>query len=177
MGPREWEIRRNGPPEDTSGGEHLVYFDEPSRRYLKAMIPEKQKGYGIALGSYTHGATPSEYLDRLVLQNTLFDDDIRLERGVVKRGIPIIVTSQPAIKGVDAPQADIDAMMLAKGLEHLTAGAYYDAKAGLLVFDLFPKNAKLAGDGVVYPIDPVVQRIDPEFGQFLRENPDRINNR
>ncbi len=67
--------------------------------------------------------------------------------------------------------------LLAKSFEHLTAGASYDAKAGLLVFDLFPKNAKLAEDGVVYPSEPVVQRIDPEFGQFLRENPDRINNR
>jgi len=68
-------------------------------------------------------------------------------------------------------------MMLAKGFEHLAAGAYYDAKAGLLVFDLFPKNAKLADDGVVYPIDAVVQRIDREFAEFLRENPDLINNR
>src|SRR5215469_8325764 len=74
------------PPEDASGGEHVVYFDEGSSRYLKATIPEKQKGYGIALGSHTHGATPAEYLDRLALTNKVFDDNIRRERVVVKGG-------------------------------------------------------------------------------------------
>jgi hypothetical protein len=45
----------------------------------------------------------------------------------------------------------------------------------LLVFDLFPRNAFQAADGQIYPIDPVIQRITSEFGQFLRENPYTIN--
>jgi hypothetical protein len=52
------------PPEDASGGEHRVYFDERSGRYLKATIPDKQKGYGIALGSFTRtGPRPRNILN------------------------------------------------------------------------------------------------------------------
>ncbi len=62
-----------------------------------------------------------------------------------------------------------------KGYEKLTDGAYYAEPEGLLVFDLFPRNAIKAADGQIYPIDPVIQRITPEFGQFLREAPYTIN--
>jgi hypothetical protein len=87
------------PPEFSRGGEHQVYFHRPKRRYLKATLLERQLGYGIALGSNCRGATPSECLDRLDLQNQIFHDDIRLERVVLKIGQPVIVTSKPAIKG------------------------------------------------------------------------------
>ena len=127
------------------------------------------------MGSFTHGATPSEYLDRLNLQNQIFNDDIRLERIVANKGKPIIITAQPFIKGGSPTQVALDELMLGKGYEKLADGAYYDERAGLLVFDLFPRNAIQTTDGVVYPIDPVIQRIAPEFGQFLREQPYTIN--
>jgi hypothetical protein len=88
-------------PEFSRGGEHVVFFRKGRRRYLKATLPNRHKGYGIALGSISHGAMPSEYLDRLDLQNRIFNDDIRLEWIVVKDDRPIIVTSQPAIKGTE----------------------------------------------------------------------------
>jgi len=59
------------PKDDVGGGEHIVRLDEKADRVIKATQLEKHKGYGIALGSYTHGATPSEYLDRLNLQNLI----------------------------------------------------------------------------------------------------------
>jgi hypothetical protein len=65
--------------------------------------------------------------------------------------------------------------MLGKGYEKLSDGAYYSEPEGLLVFDLLPRNAILAADGQIYPIDPVIQRIAPDFGQFLREQPYTIN--
>jgi hypothetical protein len=157
------------------GGEHEVYFQRHTQRYLKATLPDRQKGYGIALGSLTHGATPSEYLDRLLLQNEIFDDDIRLERIVENVGRPIIITSQPAIKGTAPTQAALDELMIEKSYEKLADGAYYDERAGLLIFDLFPRNAIQTADGQIYPIDPVIQRIQPDFGQFLREHPYTIN--
>ena len=163
------------PPEFGRGGEHQVYFHRAKRRYLKATLLERQLGYGIALGSHVRGSTPSEYLDRLNLQNRLFDDDIRLERVVLKGGKPMIVTSQPAIKGEHPTPAALDELMLTKGYEKLADGAYYDAGAGLLVFDLFPRNAIRAQDGHIYPIDPVIQRVTPDFAQFLREEPYTIN--
>ena len=163
------------PKDDTGGGEHTVRLHSHRGRVVKSTLPNRHRGYGIALGSYSQGATPAEYLDRLALQNEIFNDDIRLERVVVRNGNPIIVTSQPAIKG-DLPTQDaLDEMMLQKGFEHLAAGAYYDSGRGLLVFDLFPKNARQAKDGVIYPFDPVVQRITPDFADFLRQNPKTIN--
>lgn len=163
------------PPFFARGGEHEVFYQKSTRRYVKATRLDKQKGYGIALGSNTHGATPSEYLDRLALQNKIFDDDIRLERVVENDGKPIIVTSQPSIKGAEASQAALDELMTGKGYENLAEGAYYDEKRGLFVFDLLPRNAIQAADGHIYPIDPVIQRIAPDFGQFLREHPETIN--
>ena len=163
------------PPPFAQGGEHDVYFQKRTQRYLKATRPDRQKGYGIALGSLTHGATPSEYLDRLDLQNQIFNDDIRLERILENNGRPIILTSQPFIKGGTPAQAALDELMIGKGYEKLADGAYYDEQAGLRVFDLFPRNAIQTADGQIYPIDPAVQRIAPEFGQFLREEPHTIN--
>lgn len=131
-------------------------------------------GYGIALGSLCRGATPSEYLDRLDLQNRVFQDDIRLERIIENQGFPIIITSQPAIHGRPASSRLIDDLMAKLQFEKLTEGAFYDGD-GLLVFDLFPRNVIEVEDGHVFPIDPVMQRITPEFGQFLREHPYLIN--
>ena len=163
------------PPEFARGGEHQVYFHKSRQRYLKATLLERQLGYGIALGSTSRGATPSEYLDRLDLQNLIFNDDIRLERIVLKNRQPVIVTSQPFIKGVAPSQMALDELMLGKGYEKLADGAYYDEQVGLLIFDLFPRNAIQTANGVIFPIDPVIQRITADFGQFLREQPFTIN--
>jgi hypothetical protein len=37
------------------------------------------------------------------------------------------------------------------------------------------RNAIQAADGLIYPIDPVIQRITPDFGEFLRAEPYTIN--
>jgi hypothetical protein len=47
--------------------------------------------------------------------------------------------------------------------------------AGLLVIDLVPGNAFASQDGRRYPIAPVIQRINREFGEFLRQHPETIN--
>ena len=61
------------------------------------------------------------------------------------------------------------------GCEKLADGAYYDEPAGLLISDLFPRNASPAPDGLIYPIDPVTQRLSRDFGLFLREASHTIN--
>ena len=66
-------------------------------------------------------------------------------------------------------------MMRVKGFEGIAPGAYYDSSEGLLIFDLFPRNAILTQDGDVFPIDPVIQRIDTAFSDFLRIQPHTIN--
>ena len=138
---------RRLPLEFGRGGEHQVYFQKRTQRYIKATLLERQKGYGIALGSNDRGATPSEYLDRLDLQNQIFSDDIRLERIALKNGQPVIITSQPFIKGIKATAAELDELMQGKNYEKLADGAYYAEREGLLVFDLFSRNAIKAEDG------------------------------
>ena len=121
------------------------------------------------MGAFIPGATPSECLDRLDLQNRIFDDDIRLERIVLRDGKPIIVTSQPAIKGSSPTQMALDELMAARGYRRLAEGAYLEERTGLLVFDLFPRNAIQTSDGDIYPIDPVIQRITATLACFYAQ--------
>jgi Serine/Threonine/Tyrosine Kinase found in polyvalent proteins len=169
------KVRHHPLPEFARGGEHLVFYRHSNQRYYKATLAERQKGYGIALGSFSRGATPAEYLDRQCLHNRIFYDDIRLEYVLENQGFPIIVISQPGVKGGSPSQAAIDALMDTKGFENIAPGAYYDENEGLLIFDLIPRNAILTEDGGVFPIDPVIQRIDVEFAAFLRAQPYTIN--
>ncbi len=107
----------------------------------------------------------------MALQNRIFSDDIHIERIVSVGGRLSIVTSQPFIRGVDAPQADIDRHMAEMHFERIGIGTYYDASEGLLVYDLVPKNAKKDTAGNILLIDPVIQRVLPDFADFMRANP------
>ena len=163
------------PREDHRGGEHTVQIpheDDKPQRVVKATRPDAQKGYGVALGSNSTGASPGEYLDRLATHNRVFDDDVRLERIVPKGGKLSIVTSQPMIKGRDATEPEIDNLMTSKGFEKIGVGTYHHAGEGLLVHDLVPKNAKVSSStGKVHVIDPVIQRVTPAFAADLKANP------
>jgi hypothetical protein len=86
-------------------------------------------------------------------------------------GVLSIVTSQPFVRGRDAEQGEIDAMMIEMDFERIGEGMYYHSGEGLLVHDLVPKNAKFDPDGCVLPIDPVIQRITPAFADYFRRNP------
>lgn len=166
---------RRSLPEYGRGGEHLVFFHKAKKRYFKETLPEKQLGYGIALGSFVKGATPAEYLDRLSLQNEIFSDDIQLEYVLRNEDRPIIVTSQPAVEGQMGRVAAISDMMVQKGYTRLTDDAFYDGSTGLLVFDLFPRNVLETATQHLLPIDPVIQRIDRDFAEFLHAQPHTIN--
>jgi len=162
-------LKHDLPEPDARGGEHAVWFDEPTQRILRATHPTTRLGYGLAYGSYIQGATPAEYLDRWALHNHIFGDDVRLERVVVQTPDVIVITSQPFVRGRDAGDEEILEFMTGFGFERIGPGAFYHADAGLLVDDLFPRNAKVSARGVVLPIDGVFQRITPDFARFLHE--------
>ncbi len=161
------------PPEDDRGGEHIVHFDPKTQRYFKATYQNlggDNAGYGIHVGSNESGSTPSEYLDRWDQDNKLFDDQVRVER-VVKLPVTAagpkysIVISQPIVKGVPAPEKDIDEMMAGKGFEKIGHGAYYQESSHTLVSDMKgaehdSPNVLKTADGRIHPIDPIVQRAD-----------------
>jgi hypothetical protein len=106
--------------------------NDPQSRVIKATRPESHMGFGIAYGSFARGANAGEYLDRLAIQNRIFSDDVHLERVVSVGGRFSIVTTQPFIRGVDAPQEEIDREMVNMGFERLGIGTYYHADEGLL---------------------------------------------
>jgi hypothetical protein len=169
------KLRKSFPEGDGSGGEHIVHLDVKAGRYFKT-TNKNGLGYGVAVGSYCRGATPSEYLDRLSLQNELFNDDIRLEYIALRDRVPVIVTSQRIAVGDPAIEPEIIAVMVANGYEHLAPGTFYLAKRGLLMYDLHPRNAIKDAKRGVQMIDPVIQRVLPDFADFIREHPESMRN-
>ncbi len=107
-------IERLSDPPDTFGYEHEVWFPpdgEQPARVLKAT-------FGNCFGHLPDGSegTPVGYLQRLILQNEVFGDDIRLESFCETRpGVYQTVTSQPAIEGRPAEQEEIRVFFLNAG--------------------------------------------------------------
>ena len=96
----------------------------------------------------TRIATPLEYLDRLLLANDIFGDDIAL-LGVLDAGSGMqVVTSQPTILGDPPEPEDIAAFMTALGFEVLpplvvrNSGAlsFLRERDGIAAFDCHAGN-------------------------------------
>src|ERR1043166_5007013 len=84
------------------GEEHRVWPAPDRARYWKATYPGCSGFTVIALSEVGNQpdltpALPLEYLERLILQNQLFGDDIRLEGIALEEGKTVIVTSQPVL--------------------------------------------------------------------------------
>ena len=107
-------------------------------------------------------------MDRLCLQNVIFNDNVRLEGVSPTVGSPKIITSQPFIFGEKAIPAQIDDYMTQKGFERLTEGTYYEPGSQVLIHYLYPRNAVLTPEGKVRAIDPAILRATPESAQFIR---------
>ncbi len=124
--------------------------------------------------AYLRDATPLEYLDRLIWQNTVFGDDIRLLGIIDKARGMHVVTSQPDIDGGLVTQEEICAFMAASGfaridavrLGHEDALAFFREADGLAVFDCHVGNFIKSGPNVV-PIDLIVQRAEPALRAAL----------
>ena len=90
---------------ERGGEEHRLWLAEEGQRYFKATFPGRC-GFAVIL---THAgvpdladATPLEYLERLILQNRVFGDKVRLEGITQEPGGTAIVTSQPHLWGCQA---------------------------------------------------------------------------
>lgn len=113
----------------------------------------------------TRIATPLEYLDRLLLANDIFGDDIQL-LGVLDAGPGMqIVTSQPTIRGEPPDQVQIAEFMLALGFAVLPPVAVRNSGAlsflresdGIAAFDCHAGNF-FVSSGQVLPIDVILVR-------------------
>ena len=151
---------------DKGGGEHAVLFKPEKLLVLKQTRPHVGFGGGFALNN-KKAATVGEYLDRINLQNQEFGSAITLV-GIRRTGVgPSIRTQMPFFKGDPAKQEEIDVAMESAGYEIIGEAGYYHPGKSIVVYDLFPKNAVIL-DGYIHPIDPIVQRVNPEFIPELR---------
>ena len=113
-------------------------------------------------------ALPLEYLERLLLQNSLFADDVRLEGVALENEKPVFVTSQPAILGTSISTTEMTAFMRKlwfQPLPGLSLGrpgslAFYRDLDEVAAFDAHPGNFVKDDNGVVLPIDLVMVRAD-----------------
>ena len=165
------------------GAEHAVYFDAELQAYVKIT-----RRFGLTAGTdfrigkrtqkylavpFARQATPLEYLERIVLFNEVFGDDIRFA-GVIAGPEPAIVTTQPVIRGRDAFPAEIVSFMAELGfapLEDVVVGrrdsaSFFRAADGVAAFDAHGENV-LAGETGIAPIDLFVIRAGEDLRTFL----------
>jgi len=173
---------------DSEGGqEHRVWFSESAGRYYKATHAGRYGWYAFVDSRYDKrtqedelfigmgGATPLQYLDRLLLQNEVFADEIRLEGMWIEAEGLAILTSQPFIAGSPVKPAEILESMEMLGFERipgLPANAddcfsFYHRATRVGAFDAHTLNfvrEHLSGD--IVPIDLVMVRADDAFHDY-----------
>lgn len=123
-------------------------------------------GYAVDYDStgrpYLLNALPSQYLERLLLQNEVFGDAIQLH-GLWKSSEGWhLVTSQPHIKGRPATLDEIQLGMAGLGFSELPwRGIGYEKSlafelGNVRVWDVHPANMVMAAAGLLVPIDVIL---------------------
>ncbi|MEZ5303513.1 MAG: hypothetical protein R3F11_23155 [Verrucomicrobiales bacterium] len=151
-----------------SGGEHEVYLAEdisvPDRwRVYKKTHPDHAGQTARAVARIDGGirvasddATPAEYLERLILHNKIFGDEIRLE-GLLQEGSSLsIVTSQPYIKGLIPERSEVDDLLAGSGFRRMQDGFWFSQERQVGIVDTKPANFIRSDDGAIHPIDVVI---------------------
>lgn len=163
------------------GEEHRIATPPDFSRYWKFTHPGRC-GFTVVSGEETGfeaeltNALPLEYLHRLQLQNSLFNDAVRLEGVALEGERLVLVTSQPTILGQPIEQAEMLAFM-AKLWFHPLHGlflgrpgalAFYRDLDETAAFDAHPGNFVKDDAGVVLPIDLVLVRADEPLQKALQ---------
>jgi hypothetical protein len=166
---------------EDAGQEHRVWLDALKQRYFKVTHPGRF-GFSIIVSGAGEmpelvGATPLEYLQRLLLQNSLFGDDVRLVGVAHETQWTTIMTSQPNITGDEVSKQEIENFMRRlcfKPLRGLSLGnpgslAFYRDLDEVAVFDAHPANFVKDSTGVILPIDLILLHADTALQKSLNE--------
>jgi hypothetical protein len=159
------------PSVEDAGEEHRVWLDVPTQRYWKTIHAGRFGFASVALPDGTvelTAATPLEHFERLLLQNSIFNDDVRLEGAAVENGSAVVLTSQPNIRGTEVSADEMTAFMgklWFKPLAGLALGrpgvpAFCRDLDGVAAFDAHPGNFVKGDNGVVLPIDLTLLHAD-----------------
>lgn len=149
-------------PPDEEGNEHQVWFDSTTETYLKATWPDF---FGMLVIHRPHDepkASPIAYLERWLLHNDLFGDDVSFVGMLeTEEGLRLIIR-QTAIKGSPATEQQIVRFFAESSWKPFTIGhniAYFDPDRHIVVSDTHRGNLVLMPDGVLAPIDLRVQHL------------------
>lgn len=119
-------------------------------------------------------ATPFEYLERLELQNSVFNDDIQLLGCWIEAEGLVVVTSQPAIHGESPRPAEILKCMDAITFERIPGipansedcFSFYRRRDKVAAFDAHTGNYVRIASGLIVPIDLVMVRADDAMHDY-----------
>ncbi len=173
-------------PAQAGGEEHLIWRESSGESVIKLTKPNC---FGLTVGAEwffdeetdeaefkaaLRGATPLEYLERLLLQNGVFGDEIELLGIIDKRQAMHVVTSQPRISGDAASIEAIMGLMSRLGfralpdlkLGRLGAVSFLRDSDGIAAFDCHPANF-LQREGDVFPIDVILVRAGDDLRAAL----------
>ena len=155
------------------GEEHRIWPAADRRRIFKATYAGAF-GFSAVCNEATGwqpeltGGLPLEYLERLLLQNQIFGDAIRLEGVAVEAGGAVLVTSQPTLIGQPVEAAEFIEFMRRlwfQPLRGLSLGnpgslAFYRDLDEVAAFDAHPANFVKDHEGIILPIDLILVRAD-----------------
>lgn len=177
---------------DRTHGEHHVFYDDESARFIKITHGWDRQKAGFALtveskfsrfGKVTQNpiyapcireATPLEYLSRLRLFNVTFRDSVEVEGVIDEPGHEAIVVSQRYITGNAASPSVVKGFMGQRGFAEVPgviAGrkdsiSYFRSEDGVAVFDTHGENFLTSGLETV-PIDALIIHANEELTSFL----------
>jgi hypothetical protein len=165
-------------PLKEGGREHDLIFIEEESCWLKFTKPAAS-GYVVSFKTGVPAlepALPLEYLDRLILQNEIFADNITFVGVAGTRQQPRIITRQPHLMGEGASREEIISMMVDglgfKLLQSRYSVGYAESLAfvnnNVAVFDLRPANVVHTTEGVIAPIDAIPTRLNPDERMILK---------
>lgn len=164
-------------PLKEGGREHDLLHDPLSGSWLKFTKPAAA-GFIVSFdfgAPSLEPALPLDYLERLVLQNELFADQVTFVGVAGDHRRPRIVTRQPDIPGEEASYEEIRHLMIVElGFEPLPPRfsiGYTDSLAFVrqdaAVFDLRPANVVRTEAGLIIPIDSIPTLLSPEQRKLL----------
>lgn len=154
------------PPSERDGGrEHDVRYEPDTGLWWKYTKPN-MAGYTVSWTEgqpWLHNALPLEYLERMIWQNELFGDDVRL---VGLWNLPAhdwsIITTQPHVEGRQATLEELEVSFVDTGFEILPwrglgyAESLSVRKDGFDVWDIHPANVLLSDSGLPVPFDVMI---------------------
>ena len=108
-------------------------------------------------------ASPIDYLERWLLHNAFFADQVRFLGVVTTPDGNRLIIEQPAIAGIPATsEAQIRDFFIGNGWKPFTSDgetAFFDPENGLAISDTHRGNLILMPDGLLAPIDLRIQKL------------------